>query len=156
MRKKVWAIALSLMLVFFVSYSFADDDSDSDGLLRKSIKNLQQQIDELEKRVYDLEGAPAVPQEYSVNCSGGEKIADVLAQIAYTNGPVIITISGLCQESLTITRDNITLRGTSTGDGLKRDRVEPEPIAWDISNIFGVCIFMGAAAPSVLITLNAH
>ena len=95
------------------------------------IVDLQQQINALKQRVSKLEGAMA-PQEFSVSCTGGDKIADVLAQVAYTNGPVTITISGVCQESLTIYRDNITLRGASTGGGLT-----PAPSEWFVLNLKG-------------------
>lgn len=45
-------------------------------------------------------------------------MVDALAQASTTAGPVTITVSGVCPETVTISRNNVTLQGASVGDGL--------------------------------------
>jgi hypothetical protein len=59
-----------------------------------------------------------VPNVITVNCEAGETVTDALAQAPVT-GHLTINIIGVCQESVTITRDDITLQGDSPGAGLQ-------------------------------------
>jgi hypothetical protein len=65
-----------------------------------------------------LIGDAAVAHEVSINCKDGETVADALAQ-APASGRFTVNIIGVCQESVTIYRDDVTLRGASAGDGLQ-------------------------------------
>lgn len=64
-----------------------------------------------------LGGSKIKPTELFVNCEAGEKVADALAQTPKI-GRVTITVNGVCEESVEISRDDVTLQGTSQGDGL--------------------------------------
>ena len=122
-------------LIFFVVWSETTLAKKSSSSMPPKpgnpIVDLQEQINALEQRVSELEGITSAPQEFSVNCNEGEKIADVLTQVNYTKGPVTITINGVCQESLTIYRDNIKIRGKYPNDGLMPGS------EWFILNLIG-------------------
>lgn len=75
-------------------------------------------VSDLEQRIAELE-ALSQPLNLTVNCADGETVADALAQAASTIGRVTITIVGVCTESVTITRNDVTLQGASPGDGLQ-------------------------------------
>lgn len=75
-----------------------------------------------------INGVQVGSQTYDVNCNAGETVSGVLEN-APASVPLTITISGVCQESITITRDDITLRGSSLGDGFR------DPPEWFILNL---------------------
>jgi hypothetical protein len=75
-------------------------------------------IGSLEARVAELAGRTA-PLARVVDCGAGETVAATLAAAADHVGPLTITIRGTCTESVTLTRDNVTLRGAGAGDGLR-------------------------------------
>lgn len=58
--------------------------------------------------------APA-PTSFTVDCNAGQKIGDMLAQVAGGTAPVTIDVKGTCHESVTVTRDNVTLTGGQGG-----------------------------------------
>ena len=58
------------------------------------------------------------PLNMTVNCGGGETVANALARGATTTNRLTITVVGVCQESVTVSRDGITLQGAAVGDGL--------------------------------------
>lgn len=66
----------------------------------------------LEERVGDIEdviGGP--PQtEFEVDCGAGESIGDAL-QDTTPIAPVTITVQGMCNEAVTIERDDVTIQG---------------------------------------------
>jgi hypothetical protein len=102
----VWAACGFLIIAVWSATTQAQTKtSDMPPIPGNPIVDLQQQINALKQRVSELEGAVPTPQEFFVNCTEGQKIANVLAEVAYTKGPVIITISGVCEESLTIYRE---------------------------------------------------
>jgi hypothetical protein len=58
------------------------------------------------------------PQSVVVDCAAGQTVTQALAQTA--DAPSVdITIKGTCTESVRIARDDVTLRGAATGDGLQ-------------------------------------
>ena len=79
---------------------------------------LLQKIEDLEARVDQLEQGGG-PQTIAVDCAAGETVSDALASVANSSTPVTITISGVCQENVEIHRDNVTLQGGSTADGIE-------------------------------------
>lgn len=57
-----------------------------------------------------LQAAVAAGQtNFSVDCTAGQRIEDVLNQVATGTEPVVISVTGTCHESLNIGRDNVTL-----------------------------------------------
>lgn len=53
-----------------------------------------------------------------VNCSAGQTISGALAS-APASKPVTIIVTGTCAESVTITRDDVTLQGANPSSGIK-------------------------------------
>ena len=78
------------------------------------IEHLQDQIDALQAQVDSLTN---VPQEVTVDCAAGATVTDALASAANSDVPLTITISGICEESIQIDRDDVIIRGNSTADG---------------------------------------
>jgi hypothetical protein len=57
---------------------------------------------------------------YLVDCAGGQKVADALAR-GDAKKPLVIVVRGTCEESITIARDDVTIRGdesSALGGGL--------------------------------------
>lgn len=73
-------------------------------------------VAELAERVAALEAGTRT-LEASVDCGAGESVGEILAQARDHLGPVSITVSGVCQESIQIQRDDVTIRGESRSDG---------------------------------------
>ena len=75
-------------------------------------------------RVEQLEAAVAALQtnefdvEASVDCGAGQKIADVLGAHSKGQGRLVINVSGVCSESVTISRSNVAVVGQGTGAGI--------------------------------------
>ncbi len=59
------------------------------------------------------------PLSLAVDCVAGDTVADALALASSTTGRVTITLSGVCTEAVTISRDDVTLQGAAPGDGLQ-------------------------------------
>lgn len=57
-----------------------------------------------------LPNASAQPNTFTVDCNRGQRIATALDQGDFRK-PVVINLRGTCREFVTITRDNVTLRG---------------------------------------------
>lgn len=57
-----------------------------------------------------------VPAAVTVDCSAGQSITDVLQIVS--GSPLTITVSGTCNENVTITRNDVTLRGAAAGSGI--------------------------------------
>ena len=57
-----------------------------------------------------LPSAAAQSNTFTVDCSRGQKLATALAQGDFRK-PLVINVRGTCSEFVTITRDNVTLRG---------------------------------------------
>jgi hypothetical protein len=54
----------------------------------------------------------------TVDCARGGSISSVLAAYENFTGRLTITVAGVCHETVTITRDDVTLRGRTPADGL--------------------------------------
>ena len=57
-----------------------------------------------------------VPVAVTVDCSAGQTITDVLQTVS--GSPLTITVSGTCDENVTITRNDVTLQGVAAGSGI--------------------------------------
>jgi hypothetical protein len=55
---------------------------------------------------------------FTVDCTNGESVNAALDKGWDRSGRLFITIQGVCQESVTIQRDDVILMGASPGDGL--------------------------------------
>lgn len=75
-------------------------------------------MEALDARVAALE-ATMQPVEVGVNCGAGESVGAVLAQHARRAARLIIRISGVCVESITVGRDNVSMTGSEPGAGLQ-------------------------------------
>lgn len=72
---------------------------------------------------------PVGTANLNVNCGAGQTIAGALARANALPGNVVITIQGVCEESVNIARDNITMQGTTRDDGIRAPSGEP----WAVS-----------------------
>lgn len=107
------------LLVVASSYAFVSAAHAANGQpfqeLQNQVDQLQQQADQLQGQIDQLTSTS--PVEVSVTC-GQDTIADALATYAGNPAPLVITINGNCDESVSIQRDDVTLQGASSGDGL--------------------------------------
>ena len=74
-------------------------------------QQLQNQVDQL------YLNTTSDPIEVTVNCPG-DSINDVLSEYGGIAAPLIITINGICNEVVLIQRDDVTLRGATSSDGI--------------------------------------
>lgn len=72
---------------------------------------------------------PPRSMNINVNCGAGQTIAGALARANAIPGNVAITIHGVCEETVNIARDNITLQGATRDDGIRAPSGEP----WAVS-----------------------
>jgi hypothetical protein len=84
---------------------------------RARIAELERKVAALEARMTDLESA-GDPLALAVDCGAGQKVSDALAAAAKTFGPVTITLTGVCHERVVVRRDDVSLRGAGSTDGL--------------------------------------
>jgi hypothetical protein len=75
-------------------------------------------IAELEARVAELE-EPFGTLDVFVDCDAGETIGAALAEADTHLGQVNITISGVCEESVNVGRDDVSLSGVNRSDGIR-------------------------------------
>lgn len=81
-----FAISAAILILAGTAAAADDDDDDGSG------------------------GDPGSPTEINVDCDSGETITDALAT-GDPGSPLTITIRGTCVENVSITRDDVTLRG---------------------------------------------
>jgi hypothetical protein len=86
--------------------------------LHRRERALEAHIGALESRVAALESRWE-PLALTADCAGGESVADALARGRLMSGPLTITIHGVCNERIVIDRDDVTIRGASSSDGLE-------------------------------------
>lgn len=72
----------------------------------------------LEERVAELE-EPFGTLGLFVDCAAGDTVGAALESARAHLGPVSITIAGVCEEDVSIDRDNVHIYGQSTGDGIQ-------------------------------------
>lgn len=99
---------LSTALILVCATAAADDDDDDDNVGQTG------------------------PIEVSVNCNGGETITEALAA-GDPDFPLTITIVGTCVENVTITRDDVTLRGIDPSRSRIVGAPDPGPIETPIT-----------------------
>jgi len=58
------------------------------------------------------------PANFNVNCSNGGSVMKVLNAEAHGREPIVVHIKGVCDESLIVTRNDVTLEGDSPTDAL--------------------------------------
>lgn len=78
----------------------------------------ESRIAELEERLAELE-EPFGRLDLFVDCDAGETVGAALADAETHLGPVDITISGVCEESLGVGRDDVSFHGTQRADGIR-------------------------------------
>ena len=71
----------------------------------------------LEQRISTLEAA-SQPISLTVNCPE-DSLEEALAQVADRAGHVTITVTGFCEEEITVWRDKTKIQGAAPGDGLQ-------------------------------------
>lgn len=119
MNTQIKCIKLCLSLLLFslslILVSNARADLKAQGQpfqeLKKQIDTQQELIEQLRKN----QGPD--PIEVTVICGSGS-INDALSQYTGATAPLILTINGNCDETVTIQRNNVTLRGATNSDGL--------------------------------------
>lgn len=72
----------------------------------------------LEERVAELE-EPFGSLEVFVDCDAGDTVGAALDQAQTHIGPVNIVVSGICEETIAINRDDVTVSGQYETDGLR-------------------------------------
>ena len=107
-------IAIPIILGF-ASTAWSSNGAKNGG----PFQALQDQIDELRIQIESLELGNVVPIELEVDCKYGDTVNGALASVSSTSAPVTVTISGICDESVGITRDDVTLRGITPSDGIQ-------------------------------------
>ena len=125
--KTISVIILSFLVFLFVNpvyAGFGDHDKSDKGHHSgeqhgHKFSRLLQKIEDLEARVDQLEQGAGGPQTIAVDCAAGETVSDALASVANSSTPVTIALSGVCVENVEIHRDNVTLQGGSTADGIE-------------------------------------
>ena len=72
----------------------------------------------LEERIAELE-APFGTLDLFVDCAAGETIGAALAEAETHVGSLNITVSGVCEESVVVVRDDVSLSGVDRSDGIR-------------------------------------
>jgi hypothetical protein len=107
---------LSLGLALGASV-LAAQNSWPQGIPRR-VEELERQVGLLQAIVAELAGR-SEPLAQTVDCGAGQTVGGALAAAANHVGPLVITVRGLCVESVMLTRDDVTLQGAADGDGLR-------------------------------------
>lgn len=94
-----------------------DDDAQSFPQVEKKVKNLKKRVRQLEGEVANLQ-SQLLPIEVAVDCAAGNTIGNALTAHADGKGLLTITVSGVCNETVTISRDDVLLQGTA-GSGIQ-------------------------------------
>jgi hypothetical protein len=84
----------------------------------RSDPSFAERIADLEDRMAELE-APFETLELFVDCSAGDTLGAALAEAQDHPGPVVIAISGVCEENVGITRDDVAIFGFDQSDGIR-------------------------------------
>jgi hypothetical protein len=81
------------------------------------VEGLKHRVERLEELASQLQQS-LEPTPISVNCGAGQTIGSALATSAGTLGPIQITVTGVCRELVTISRDDVTIQGATQADGI--------------------------------------
>ena len=114
-------MAIALCLVVFSGATFAQNgNGNGNGAANGTpFQELQDQIDDLQALVLALQIADSVPIALTVDCGLGQTITAALASAADSDAPLTITVLGICEESVRIRRDDVTIVGGEPNAGLK-------------------------------------
>ena len=113
-----------LILIISLTLSFNAEAKKSCKKGKNQTKCLQKQIDEIKEQNSDLQqqfdalNQFIAPKAIRVDCAAGDTVTGALDSVADSPAPVTITIVGVCTETVLINRDDVTLQGTSTTDGI--------------------------------------
>lgn len=122
------AMLFSVTLFMFSSTpARAQTTGDLFGLKHR-VETLEAQVALLKSLLAGVDDS-ATPMYLTVNCGGGQTISGALATGATTLRPLVIGIQGVCHEAVLINRDNVTLTGMSSEDGIQ----EPESAQFAVS-----------------------
>jgi hypothetical protein len=127
-------LALLALLCGFSGPSFAQSQNvttNPGGALGQGIPQrldaLERQVNGLERKEVNEDQLLAVlkqqltalqPLNLTVDCGGGQTVGAALAQAGQRASRVVITITGVCSESVTVNRSNTVLQAGSPGSGL--------------------------------------
>jgi hypothetical protein len=105
------AFAFSALLSFAV---FGSPKGQPFIEMQDALQGLDARIDSLAEA---LDGvlSSGIPVDVAVDCAAGEQISPLLAQYQNGQAPLNFIISGICNESVRITRDNVSLRAAEPG-----------------------------------------
>lgn len=82
------------------------------------IDQQQVQLDLQQAQIESLLSSTNDQVEFGVDCFAGDTITEVLDDQSGSTAPITILISGVCNESVDVVRDNIALIGVSSGAGI--------------------------------------
>lgn len=120
-RKFLMMLVTSSMILFLIQTSPAYAGGKFNGNNGKPFRYIRDKIGELEQRVQELENNSSENlHEVYVDCASGESVNNAIQAETDPWIPLIINIHGICEESLTIDRDDVTIRGTTVSDGLSQ------------------------------------
>jgi hypothetical protein len=105
------------LLITFVPVWGQEEEDEVNGL-RHRVDRLEALFAELQGTVLELED-PLKPEYVSVDCGAGETVTEALAQAQDHIGPLHITVEGICEEAVHISRDDVTLMGVEPGAGIR-------------------------------------
>ncbi|NKB49010.1 MAG: hypothetical protein GKS02_06550 [Alphaproteobacteria bacterium] len=108
------APVVALLSIAISGPALADHEMGHDEVARGGILALEQRIWDLEQLLINQ---PSEPGPVTVDCAAGELVQDAL-----DIGATDITVTGTCNENVSISNDNVVLDGSGTasliGDGL--------------------------------------
>jgi len=120
MKKRTMLMALTIFCLIFISLSWSICVAENDiyGCYKVKNGNLRivddhNECKKSEKAItFPGEHQPG-PNEFTVDCGKGETVAEALNQAPPT-GIVTVKINGVCEESVTIYRNAVTLEGLNS------------------------------------------
>jgi len=132
LRRRLWAVVIGVLAAAGsaagIAYATGAIAGDSGGVVvgcaGKLLGELRIVSDpskctRLERVVYLQAPVAPQPTSFTVDCTAGQKVQDVLAQVAAETAPVTISVKGMCDEDVSINRDSVTLTAAATGSGVR-------------------------------------
>jgi len=131
-HRRLWAVVIGVLAAAgaaaSIAYATGAIAGDSGGVVvtcaGKLLGELRVVSDpskctRLERVVYLQAPVPPQPTSFTVDCTTGQKVQDVLNQVATGTVPVTITVKGMCDEDVSINRDGVTLTAAAAGAGVR-------------------------------------
>ena len=119
---KMTRFLIASLAIATAAPALADDDDDDDdgGGLRQQVEELRVQVESLQQRIggEDL--------EVTVSCPA--QSIDAALEAAPLRGRLVINVAGTCRENVTISRNDVVLRGTGPANSKIIGVPETDPI----------------------------